>query len=120
MKSFVILEEPIDGFSVVVFSTGTSRPPEIIASVEEELNSRRVVGSVLFDFLMSNGTRDQRYFLAYFDQHFEENIRLNSTPVSEKVKLRIADFIKNNLSQFNPSLLTPAMRFAIKRGVPIV
>lgn len=119
MKSFIILDEPLDGFSVIVLSTGIYRPTEILSSVANELKQRKVAGRVLFDFLMSNGTRDNRYFWVNFDGNFERDLILKKAIVSEKIKTEITGCIKDNISEFNFSLLTPAMKFAIRKGITI-
>lgn len=102
-----------------VFATGAVSPMEALMQVEQDLREKGVTGRVLFDLLLSHGNKANRYFLADFDGRRFRNARF------ESAKCRYADFspvsarfLREHLDEVDASLLSDAMRFALRKGVP--
>lgn len=118
-KRFLLKTTPAPGFQAAVFATGTVSPLEALADVERELSDRNVRGKVLFDLLLSNGHKANRYFVADFDGQcfsstgfISEMHRYDSlSPVSAKV-------LMGHFTEVDSSLLSSAMQFALRKGIP--
>lgn len=119
-KRFLLATNPSDGLEAAVFATGVLSPMDALEDVERELSSKNIAGQVLFDLLLSNGNKANRYFVIKFDGQKFDHKGFNSamqryeafSPLSAKV-------LKGHFSEIDPSLLSNAMRFALKRGIPL-
>ena len=93
---------------------------EALEDVERELSMKKVAGKVLFDLLLSNGHKVNRYYVGEFDgqkfvhNHFDSEMHRYDTlsPVSAQV-------LKGHYSEVDPSLLSSAMQFALRKGIPL-
>jgi hypothetical protein len=119
-KRFLLATKPFSGLEAAVFATSAVNPLELLDEVELELSKQRVAGKVVFDLLLANGHKVNRYFVADFDgAHFKGE---DFTPAqSEYAALSqvSAAFLKSHLEEVSTSLLTPAMRYALKVGMPL-
>lgn len=120
MKSiFLISTQPLDNFSAVVIASGVRSPMECIAQVEQDLKSRKVKGKVLFDLLLAHGSKSNRYFVGEFDgEHFSVSGFQNADNFYCEFSIISARILKESFDQVDSSLLSRAMQFAIKQGVP--
>jgi hypothetical protein len=66
-KRFLLETESTLGLHAAVFATCAVSPMDVLEEVERELADRQVRGKVLFDLLLSNGHKANRYFVAEFD-----------------------------------------------------
>lgn len=120
MKStFFISIQPLDKFSAAVIAAGTNSPMECIAKVEKDLKRRKVKGKVIFDLLLAHGSKYNRYFVGEFDgEHFSSSRFENMDNYYREFSIVSARILKEKSDQLDSSLLTRAMQFAIKQGVP--
>lgn len=118
-KRFLLETKPTAGLQAAVFATCAVSPLEALEDVERELSRKKICGKVLFDLLLSNGNKANRYFVAEFDglrfcrSGFNSEMhRYDSlSPVSAQV-------LKGHFSEVDPSLLSSAMQFALRKGIP--
>lgn len=108
------------GVSAFVLAANFHNPFECLDEISEELDRQSIKGSVVFDLLLANGSKLNRYFLAEFDG---KSFVLDSIHEvgSEYLKFSkiSADFLKCNIKVIDDILLSPAMKFAVKRGIPL-
>lgn len=117
MKSFFISTPPDNDFEVAVFATGSARPSTFLGAVENSLCEKRIIGRVLFDLLLTNGSNGHRYFAAVFDGHNLGDLRPVADPVfGRRASENSARALSQHLPDLDTSMLSPAMRFAVSRG----
>lgn len=122
MKSeFLVRPRGLEGLSAVVLSAGFANPLNALARVESDLRRRKVCGGpVLFDVLLANGTRMNRFFVGQFDgKHFVPGAFETADARRDEFASYCADVYREQSSELDISLLTPAMRFALRRGTPL-
>ena len=119
MKTFAILESPSSDFSAIVLSIGVTAPNEDMDSVATDLRDMHVSGRVVFDFLTANGTKTRRFFYADFNGVEFTNCKFNLVDPDLSVKQASARFLKSHLPEVDLTLLSPAMRFAVTKGIPL-
>lgn len=121
MKStFFISISPLRDFSAAVIAAGVESPMDCIAKVEKDLKQRKVKGKVLFDLLLAHGSKSNRYFVGEFDgNHFSSPKFQNADELYLDFSAVSAEILKNKSDQVDSSLLSRAMQFAIKQGIPL-
>lgn len=120
MKNFVVIHSPSTTFSVVVIATGLELPQNDLEEVARELRHRHVRGTVVFDLLAPNGSRRRRFFAIAFDgEKFSPPTRWERIEPEDTLREAAADYMRKHFAEFDLSLLTPAMRFAAQRGIPL-
>lgn len=118
-KRFLLETEPTPGLQAAVFATCAVSPMEALEDVERELSAKKVFGKVLFDLLLSNGHKANRYFVAEFDgRKFSQDGFNSEMHRYESLSSVSAQVLKGHFSEVDPSLLSGAMRFALKKGIP--
>lgn len=117
MKHYLLTMSPTNGVQALVFATSVERPSAYLSAVAAELRELHVSGRMVFDFLMANGPRSSRYFAAIFDgQDFG---RLEEIEPDSRLKAVAKDFYSSHIDEFDTSLLTPAIRFALRQGIDV-
>lgn len=93
---------------------------ETLADVERDLKKMKVCGRVVFDLLLANGNKINRYFVGNFDgKHFTAQ-QFESAKADYSVYSKLsAVLLKEYASEVDPSLLSKAMRYAIRAGIPL-
>lgn len=119
MKRFAVFNSPSESFSAVVISTGISVPQDELDDVADELRRMHINGPVVFDLLTANGTRTRRFFSIKFDGNDFPTVRFQSVDPEPSVREASARFLCDHISEVDLSLLTPAMRFAVAKGIPV-
>lgn len=121
MKStFLISVKPSEDYSAAVIAAGVRSPMEFIANIEEDLRHRKVKGKVLFDLLLAHGSKTNRYFVGEFDgEHFASPRFQNVDSFYREFSIISARILKDEANQLDSSLLSRAMQFAVKRGIPL-
>lgn len=108
------------GVSAFVLAANFHNPFECLDEISEELDRQSIKGSVVFDLLLANGSKLNRYFLAEFDG---KSFVLGSIHEARSEYLKFskisADFFRCNIKVIDDVLLSPAMKFAVKRGIPL-
>lgn len=120
MRRFLLATKPAAGLQAAVFATGAVSPMETLEDVERELSSKKICGKVLFDLLLSNGNKANRYFIAEFDGKKFCEKRFDSAMQRYSAFSTIsAEVFKGHYSEVDPSLLSNAMKFALRKGIPL-
>lgn len=120
MKNFVIIQGYSSESPVVVMATGICSPQENLDEVANDLRHLQVSGDVVFDLLASNGSRHVRFFVTHFDgRAFSEHPRFTAVEPDSWVREEAAQYLQAHLDEFDLSLLTPATRFAVKKGIAV-
>lgn len=120
MKNFAVIPSPTSKFSAVVLSTGVELPQTHLDGLIDELRKHEVCGEVIFDLLTSNGSRTRRFFSSNFDgEKFLKTPLFSQVCPEDEVRKASARYLRDHLPDFDLSLLTPAMRFAVQRGIPL-
>lgn len=119
-KYYLLTTQPAPGLQAAVFATGAVSPMEALEDVERELSMQNVAGKVLFDLLLANGNKANRYFVGEFDgQRFKKaGIKSVKNKYTSYSSIS-AEVLKGHFSEVDPSLLTNAMQFALKKGIPL-
>lgn len=118
-NKFIIRTKLSADISAAVFAVGVNSPMEYLAQVEKDLKRRKVQGTVLFDLLLAHGSKTNRYFIGNFDgKQFSSPQFKNRDDCYSNYSALSAKILKDNAEKVDDSLLTKAMRFALKRGIP--
>ena len=119
-RPYLLAMKPTLGVDAAVFATGVESPIESILELEQELARNKVVGTVLFDVLLSQGNKANRYFVGEFDGHHFMASKIKPVICAHGVYAALsAHFFKEHYAEVNPCLLTGAMRFALKKGMTL-
>lgn len=117
MKHYLLTFSPVKDVEALVFATSVERPNEYLSILAEELRKNSISGRMIFDLLISNGPKSSRYFCADFDG-FEFG-RMKPIKPDASLKAVSMKFFACHMEEFDMSLLTPAMRYALKQGIEI-
>lgn len=118
-KRFLVAMRPTLGLEAAVFATCAVSPMESLEDVERELSKRQIAGKVVFDLLLANGHKSNRYFIGEFDGNRFRSDEFNSAqPQYETLSPVSAAILKNHFAEVSTSLLTPAMKYALRTGLP--
>ncbi len=108
------------GVTAIVLAANHHSPFECLDEISKDLNGRSVRGAIAFDLLLANGNKINRYFLANFDG---ESFALDSIRKFggeyENLSRVSAQVLKQSAKFIDAVLLTPAMKFAVSRGIPL-
>lgn len=92
----------------------------MLTCVGSDSRHKKVSRTVLFDLLLANGTRHNRFFVGEFDgDHFVSHDFRSSDARRQEFADFCASAYQEAVEDLDTSLLTPAMRFALKRGTPL-
>jgi hypothetical protein len=120
ISHFLVHPNPGPSLGAAVFAVGAVNPMEELAEVEKNLRERRVAGKVLFDLLLAHGNKVNRYFLAEFDgvQFKKTRVQPGVDRYSEYSAVS-AKFLKEHAEEVDSSLLSHAMQYALRAGLPL-
>ena len=108
------------GVSAFILAANFHSPFECLSEISEELDREHVKGVVVFDMLLANGSKLNRFFMAEFDgKSFVENSIQGAMNEYSKLSSASAVFLQSSIQLVDDVLLTPAMKFAVKRGIPL-
>lgn len=120
MRPYLLTTDFGTGVNAAVFATGVRSPLEALAELEHELSQKKIVGTVLFDVLLSQGSKTNRYFIGEFDgKHFKKSKIRSAVDRYAAYALSSAHFLREHFSEIDPALLNAQMRNAIRAGVPL-
>lgn len=106
----------------VVYAIDINSPSEFIINIENELKKKKGAGEVVFDLIIPNGGKRNRYVHSWFNGEKLNNYILESVDSIEKYKKLSkisSSFFKKNYEKVNTRLLSSATSFALKQGIPI-
>ncbi|MCX7192539.1 MAG: type II toxin-antitoxin system RnlB family antitoxin [Proteobacteria bacterium] len=119
-NKYLIQTKLSESFSAAVFAVGAVSPMEYLSQVEKDLKRKKVHGAVLFDLLLAHGSKSNRFFVGEFNgEHFSSPQFKNRDDCYSDFSVFSARIFKENAEKVNDSLLSKAMRFALKRGIPL-
>lgn len=122
MKASYLIENRVPedlGVSAVVVAADYHNPLEQIDAITKTLNSKRIRGNVLFDLLLANGSKRNRYFLVFFTGEGFDMSSLKSADAHYVEYCNAsAAILKNHIDEIDTSLLTSALKYAVKKGIP--
>jgi hypothetical protein len=119
-RKFLVSVSPAANLGAVVFATCAVSPLEALDAVEHVLREKKVVGRVLFDLLLAHGNKINRYFMADFDGRSFSAAGFKSGEADYALFAPLsAAFLKQHIHEVDSFLLTKAMRFALKNGIPV-
>jgi len=119
MKKYKILMN--DNIAIIIATTYISLS-DVISNIKKELNKKDYKGMVYFDYLLTNGNNSNRFAKAYFNGEFENFQIIPKNEIEEnKLKEIIKKFYQKNYEKYikNNSILIPALKFRIKKGLEI-
>lgn len=119
MKPYAIRKSPSERFSAVVIATGTTPPQEELEQVAADLRKLHVRGEVVFDLLATNGTKTRRFFAISFDGTRFPVGRFHIVEAERSLQMMSAQFFCDHADEIDLSLVSPALRSAIARGVAV-
>lgn len=103
----------------MVIATGTTPPQEELDQVAADLRKMRVRGEVVFDLLASNGTKTRRFFAISFDGNRFPLCKFHKVDAEQSLQALSARFFCEHADEIDLSLVSPALRSEIARGVPV-
>lgn len=117
---FLVSPNPEPSLGAAVFAVGAVNPLEELSEVEKDLRRQGVAGKVLFDLLLAHGNKVNRFFIADFDgaKFTKANLQPAADRYSEYSAVA-ARFLKEHAEEVDPSLLSHAMRYALRAGLPL-
>ena len=119
-SNFIISISPSKDYSAAVIAAGVKNPMDCISEVEKNLKQQKVQGKVFFDLLVAHGSKFNRYFVGQFDgNHFSSSRFQNVDEFYNELSTISAAILKNESDHVDGSLLSRAMLFAIKQGIPL-
>lgn len=119
MSRFLVSPNPDATLGAAVFAVCAISPLEDLDEVAQDLRKKRITGRVLFDLLLANGNKVNRYFLADFDGQRFKTVRLQPAADHYNEYSGVsAKFLHDHADEIDPSLLSKAMQFALRQGVP--
>lgn len=103
------------GLSAVVFSVGFQNPMGTLTRVESDLRCKKVRGTVLFDLLLANGTRYNRFLVGEFDgDHFVSTDFRSADARRREFADFCASVYEEAVEDVDTSHFTPHARYAIQ------
>lgn len=119
MKHYAIRQSPTERFSAVVIATGTTPPQDELEQVAADLRRMHVRGEVVFDLLATNGTKARRFFAISFDGNRFPVSKFHKVQAEHSLQATSARFFCEHVDEVDLSLVSPTIRSAIARGVPL-
>lgn len=118
-KSYAVLGLDHDRYCAMVLAKNYERPTEQLDAIAQDLAAMGVKGTVVFDYLLANGTRTRRFFEAEFDGQWFPGLRFGLVDGDDRLRAISAHYFASNIDQVSLSLLSPAMRYMVKQGRPL-
>ncbi|MDM9599235.1 type II toxin-antitoxin system RnlB family antitoxin [Pseudomonas shirazica] len=102
-----------------VLAANPHSPFEHLFEIEKQLSKSKIKGKILFDMLLSNGSRKNRFFIADFDgEHILMRTLMNVDQNYDVFSKSSAAIFLKNCSVIDDTLLTTAMKYALNKGTP--
>ena len=118
-RAYLIATQDIPGAAAAVLAAGVINPLTLIHEVEYDLAQIGITGMVMFDFLLCNGHKQHRFYAMHFDgQQFPLKALVMPAVRYDALSAASARVFQQRFDEADPSLCTPAMQFALKKGIP--
>lgn len=121
MKNYLctLTNTPSPDLRAVIFATSPQSPFDEIQNIEKQLCKSKIKGKILFDMLLANGSKINRFFIAEFDgNHISLQSLKNADDKYSSFSKVCAATLSQHTEQLDDSLLTSAMKYALKIGTP--
>ena len=103
----------------LVLAANPHSPFEHLFEIESQLSKSKIKGKILFDMLLSNGSRKNRFFIVDFDgEHILMRTLMNADQNYEIFSKNSAAIFLKNCNSIDDTLLTKAMKYALNTGTP--
>lgn len=122
MINYLLENIKISGSNVqaLVLASNPHSPFESLPEIERSLSQSKIKGKILFDMLLANGSKRNRFFIVDFDGvHIQLQTLTSADNDYEAFSRRSAKVLSKNLGKLNDSLLSGAMRYALMKGTPL-
>jgi len=118
-KHYKLIESRDYEYAYMSMSMDFSRPNEYKDNLESELKSLGHQGCVIFDLLLCNGFKKERFYSAYFDgTKIIDSTFIRQDNLRPEILKRCADFYQRNYELVvSNQILTKPQKFMLKRGV---
>jgi hypothetical protein len=107
---FKILISPDDTFKAIVVSLVAESLTDSLGAIKSELLSARINGKILFDYFLSTGQNNRRFFEMEFDGDFLLNTFHKAT-INEQTRKSLADFYSQNYQYIANSMLSEPLKY---------
>jgi len=117
MTNFKIKKINQPEYECIVWAMNYKNPLDNIEDIEKSLKNKRCSGTVLFDFLLSNGINSDRFFECSFDGNKLQQYkikRVEAKTVSEVIQELSLDFL-SKVKSLEESVLLKAEKFLIRK-----
>ena len=112
-RLYEILMYPCASYEAMVFAVCADGPQNYMRQIAKELRKRGISGTVVFDLLAANASKNRRYFSIGFNGKDFDGVRFNLQPLSDDLKQTSSQYFLENYEKFNFSLLSKDL---IKNG----
>lgn len=120
MQHYVVCPSPDPmRFSACVLAVGPSAPLDEMDMIVHELQSRGVVGKVVFDILVANASRIRRFFCGNFDGTDFKPFKFELIEGDDAMREHSAALLAERLPSLDMVMMSRAQRFAITHGMVI-
>ncbi len=119
LKHYAVLALEHERYCAMVLATNHERPTEHLEAIAQDLSALGVAGKVVFDYLLANGTRTRRFFAVEFDGRTFPTWKFERVEGDDQLRAFSAQYFVEHADRVDLALLSPAMRFQVKRGQPV-
>lgn len=120
MKHYLVCPSPDpERFCACVLAVGPSRPFDELDTIIDDLQSRGLVGKVVFDLFLANASRIRRFFSLNFDGKDFEPSDFEQVAGDDTMRRHSAALLTEHLSKLDMIIMSRAQRFAITHGMVI-
>ncbi len=119
MKPYAVQPLNLSNFAAMVIATGWERPSDHLEEIARDLQTQQLKGRIVFDLLLANATRTRRFFAIDFDGETFAPYKFQVLEADAALSQKSAEFFTCNLADVDLALLSEALRFAVKRGIPV-
>ncbi|RPV49023.1 hypothetical protein IPC790_07445 [Pseudomonas aeruginosa] len=111
---------PSSNVQALVLASNPHSPFESLPEIERSLSQNKVKGKVLFDMLLANGSKQNRFFIVDFDgAHILLQTLSSADSHYEVFSRKSAAVLSRNFEKLNNVLLSGAMKYALMKGLPL-
>ena len=118
MKDFVpfrVMESPDNDYKAIVVSLSSESLTDNMEDIKLELFSAGINGKILFDYLLSTGQNNKRFFEIEFNGDFLIDT-FHNTVVSDIIKKHLYDFYCLNYQYIANSLLSEPLKYVYRHN----
>jgi len=111
---FKIMSSPDNSYKAIIISLNSESLTDNLDAIKSELSSAGISGKILFDYLLSTGQNNKRFFEMEFDGDFLIKT-FHKTTVNEQIIKSLTDFYSINYQYIAGSLLSEPLKHFYKQ-----